>query len=86
LTNARDVQQNPGTNTTAGLDASPAEYVQISVPSAEVIKRTESSICCRNIGEVFFADLVGEGDRIRILDKARSACYKGLSRVSQAIL
>jgi hypothetical protein len=36
LSKAREVQEKPGMNTTAGLEGSPVDSAQILVPSAEV--------------------------------------------------
>ena len=36
LSKAREVQEKPGMNTTAGLDGFPVDSAQICVPSAEV--------------------------------------------------
>ena len=36
LSKAREVQEKPGMNTTAGLEESPVDSAQICVPSAEV--------------------------------------------------
>ena len=36
LLKAREVQENPGMNTTGGFEGSPVDSAQICVPSAEV--------------------------------------------------